>query len=62
MFHVALIYTCNMKENALASCIHMHRHIASSRVWVHGNCETPKSPDFLWNDKTVISVEYPKFF
>ena len=21
MFHVALIYTCNMKENALASCI-----------------------------------------
>ena len=20
MFHVALIYTCNMKENALASC------------------------------------------
>ena len=21
MFHVALIYTCNMKENALPSCI-----------------------------------------
>ena len=21
MFHVALIYTCNMKENALTSCI-----------------------------------------
>ena len=21
MFHVALIYTCNMKENALSSCI-----------------------------------------
>ena len=21
MFHVALIYTCNIKENALASCI-----------------------------------------
>ena len=21
MFHVALIHTCNMKENALASCI-----------------------------------------
>ena len=21
MFHVALIYTCNMKENTLASCI-----------------------------------------
>ena len=21
MFHVALIYTCDMKENALASCI-----------------------------------------
>ena len=21
MFHVALIYTCNMKENALVSCI-----------------------------------------
>ena len=25
--HVALIYTCNMKENALASCI--------SYAWVH---------------------------
>ena len=36
MFHVVLIYTCNMKENALASCIHMHGHIASSRVCVHG--------------------------
>ena len=27
MFHVALIYTCNMKENALASCI--------SYAWSH---------------------------
>ena len=27
MFHVALIHTCNMKENALASCI--------SYAWAH---------------------------
>ena len=32
MFHVALIHTCNMKKNAF----HMHGHITSSRVWVHG--------------------------
>ena len=25
MFHVALIYTCNMKENELASCISYER-------------------------------------
>ena len=25
MFHVALIYTCNMKENALTSCISYER-------------------------------------
>ena len=27
MFHIALIHTCNMKENALASCI--------SYAWSH---------------------------
>ena len=26
-----------------------------------GECETPKNPDFLRNDKMVISVENPKF-
>ena len=31
MFHVALIYTCNMKKNALASCI-MHFICTSNRV------------------------------
>ena len=36
MFHVALIYTCDMKENALASCISLHGHIALSLVWVLG--------------------------
>ena len=39
--HVALIYTCNMKENALASCVHMHGHVAWSRVWVHGIVYSP---------------------
>ena len=31
MFHVALIYTCNMKENTLASCISYARahHVES---------------------------------
>ena len=31
MFHVVLIYTCNMKENALASCISYARshHVKS---------------------------------
>ena len=33
MFHVALIYTCNMKENALASCISCARsHRVESSV------------------------------
>ena len=33
MFHVALIYTCNMKENALASCISYARsHCVESGV------------------------------
>ena len=29
MFHVALIYTCNIKENALASCI---SYVRSHRI------------------------------
>ena len=31
MFHVALIYTCNMEENSLASCISYARahHVES---------------------------------
>ena len=33
MFHVALIYTCNMKENALASCVsHAQSHRVESGV------------------------------
>ena len=36
MLHVALIYACNMKENALASCISYARAHHLSRVWVHG--------------------------
>ena len=33
MFHVTLIYTCNMKENALASCISYARsHCVKSSV------------------------------
>ena len=33
MFHVALIHTCNMKENALASCISYARsHRVNSGV------------------------------
>ena len=38
MFHVALIYTCNMKENALTSCISCARsHRVRSGVRV-GYC------------------------
>ena len=38
MFHVALIYTCNMKENALASCIsYAQSHRVKSGVGV-GYC------------------------
>ena len=36
MFHVALIYTCNMKENALASCIlyaRSHRFESGVGAW-----------------------------
>ena len=41
MFHVALIYTCNMKENALASCISYARaHGVESSV-VHGMVYSP---------------------
>ena len=40
MFHVALIYTCNMKENGMIA-FHMHGHIESSRVWVHGVVYSP---------------------
>ena len=38
MFHVALIYTCNIKENALESCISCARsHCVKSGVGV-GYC------------------------
>ena len=36
MFHVALIYTCNMKENTLASCIsyaRAHRVESGVSAW-----------------------------
>ena len=36
MFHVALIHTCNMKENALTSCIsytRSHRVESGVGVW-----------------------------
>ena len=36
MFHVALIYTCNMKENTLASCIsyaRSHRIESGVSAW-----------------------------
>ena len=36
MFHVALVYTCNMKENALASCIsyaRSHRIESGVSAW-----------------------------
>ena len=41
MFHVALIYTCNMKENALASCISYarpHRVESGVGAW---HCYSP---------------------
>ena len=46
MFHVALIYTCNMKENALASCIsyaRSHRVKSGVGAWY---CYSP----FLVNE------------
>ena len=52
MFHVALIYTCNMKKNALASCnsyARSHRVESGVCAWycyspflVNEWCNTPK--------------------
>ena len=59
MFHVALIYTCNMKENALASCISYARsHRVESGVGAWSCLFTGVSEWFVsWENGPNSKVE-----
>ena len=67
IFHVAHIYTCNMKENALASCIsyaqaHRVESGAGARYglftslgeWVVGSENGTKSKPFKWQVSSYV--------